>query len=322
MKSAVESFGLILLLISTSCASQGKKEAEGHSLAVERAVQFLAREVPAWNRENGCYSCHNNGDGARVLHVARQNGFVLDEKVLSDTSKWLEQPGQWEHNKGDPGFSDQRLANLQFASALLALTGANNRNPALAEAVQKVLKDQGADGAWHIDEESRVGSPTTYGPNLATYMGWQLLQSSPNAEVKIAAAKAREWLLHAPISNIPAAAVFITAFGKENERLADKIDSALALIKKGQTREGGWGPYADAPPEVFDSALVLLALRELKDPEVSGMIARGRDFLVASQRSEGSWPGTTRPSGGNSYAQTISTTAWALEALLKTQPIN
>ena len=32
-----------------------------------RSLSFLRREVPRWNRENRCFSCHNNGDGARAL---------------------------------------------------------------------------------------------------------------------------------------------------------------------------------------------------------------------------------------------------------------
>ena len=36
----------------------------------ERALAYLAREVPAWSRENHCFSCHNNWDGARARHQA------------------------------------------------------------------------------------------------------------------------------------------------------------------------------------------------------------------------------------------------------------
>ena len=51
---------------------------------------------------------------------------------------------------------------------------------------------------------------------------------------------------------------------------------------------------------------------------VREMRRRGRDFLVASQEEDGGWPGTTRPAGGDSYAQRVSTSAWAAMALLAT----
>jgi hypothetical protein len=49
------------------------------------------------------------------------------------------------------------------------------------------------------------------------------------------------------------------------------------------------------------------------------MIQRGRAFLLAQQNTDGSWPATTRPSGGDSYAQMMSTTGWATLAVLETR---
>jgi hypothetical protein len=68
--------------------------------------------------------------------------------------------------------------------------------------------------------------------------------------------------------------------------------------------------------------VVLLALArqapESAPVEIGAMIRRGRAFLTAGQRPDGSWPETTRPPGGDSYAQRLSTTGWATLALLAT----
>ena len=65
--------------------------------------------------------------------------------------------------------------------------------------------------------------------------------------------------------------------------------------------------------------VVLLALRELRhEPGIDVLIQRGRNFLTSQQNSDGSWPATTRPPGSVSYAQLISTTGWAILALLET----
>jgi len=58
----------------------------------------------------------------------------------------------------------------------------------------------------------------------------------------------------------------------------------------------------------------VLALRAAGE---DAMAARGREFLLRMQHADGGWPETTRPAGGVSYAEHISTTAWALEALLR-----
>ena len=59
-----------------------------------------------------------------------------------------------------------------------------------------------------------------------------------------------------------------------------------------------------------------------QSPEICGMIARGRAFLVAQQQEDGSWIETTRPPGNVSYAQRISTTGWATLALLATRELS
>lgn len=283
---------------------------------VKKALGFLSREVPAWARENQCYSCHNNGDGARALYAAAKLGHEVPAEALRDTTAWLAKPSGWDNNKGDPGFSDKRLANLQFAASLLAATdgGHVQDRGALTVAARRVAEDQGTNGAWAIDAQGTAGSPTTYGPVLATHMALQVLARF-GAEAP-AARKAKEWLSKVKPANVLDTATLLLAFGKQSTHLNEYLQS----LRRAQTGDGGWGPFADSPPEVFDTAVVLLALAELRDAnEVPSMIERGRAFLIAEQNADGSWPATTRPRGGESYAQGMSTTAWATLALLRTQ---
>src|SRR5438128_4933211 len=112
---------LLMLAAVTAgvCANSGGHQ-HSTTAAEAKAVEFLMREVPAWSRNNGCFSCHNNGDAARALYAARQRGYRVPEDALAETTAWLKQPGRWGQNKGDPGFSDKRLAAVQFAAALRA----------------------------------------------------------------------------------------------------------------------------------------------------------------------------------------------------------
>jgi hypothetical protein len=285
-----------------------------------KAIQFLAREVPAWSRENGCYSCHNNGDGARALYAAAQAGYRLPSEALADTTAWVKQPERWEHNKGDPGFSDQILADIQFAASLLAANDARRvrDESAMRSAATKLIANQAADGSWPVEPQNPVGSPTTFGTALATFMAWQTVARSSEPQARRATAAAERWLRSVKPVTVPNAAVVLLVAERKEIVALSVVREALAYLKSAQAPDGGWGPYKDSPSEAFDTALAMLALAHCRDDvAAAGAVARGSAFLQAQQLADGSWPATTRPSGGDSYAQKVSTTAWATLALLR-----
>lgn len=305
---------ILFILVCAGCG--GCAVAPGEADELDRAIRFLRQEVPAWSAENKCFSCHNNGDGARALFTAARAGYTVPVASLQDTLTWIAAPTQWDKNRGDPGFSDQRLANIQFASTLSAAVDAGHlrASDALMEASKRIIADQDADGAWPIDAGNPVGSPVTYGTVLATATAAKILQRSDAFPEAIESAV--RWLNKSNPINVPAAAALLSLDQISNETKSASINFLLSA----QTSDGGWGPYANSPAEAYDTALTLIALSAHRHrPGVAERIERGRKFLKATQQSDGSWPTTTRPSGGESYAQSISTTAWATMALLATK---
>src|SRR5688572_5855510 len=145
---------LLLPVLAAGCATE-------RSATERKAVAFLVREVPAWSKDNQCFSCHNNGDAARALYIASRKGHRIPAAALADTTAWLTRPDQWKNNKGDPGFSDQRLANLQFAAALLVAieTGHIKNKQPLQSAAVLVAHDQAQDGSWPVEPANPIGSP-------------------------------------------------------------------------------------------------------------------------------------------------------------------
>src|SRR5437763_9379854 len=115
----------------------------------QRAIDYLAREVPRWSRENHCFSCHNNGDGARALYAAMQQGYRLPTIALADTTRWLLAPEDWDKNRGNPAFSDKKLARIQFAAALgdALEAGIVQDRAALLRAAESLLPSQEPDGS-------------------------------------------------------------------------------------------------------------------------------------------------------------------------------
>jgi hypothetical protein len=288
-----------------------------------RAIVYLSREVPRWSADNKCYSCHNNGDAARALYAAHRLKHALPAKALDDTSTWLTKPENWHKNGGDVEFKDDGLARIQFAAALVEAidTGLVRERKPLLAAAELVAKDQRKDGSWQAQFGADVGSPVTYGTPLATVQARRVLAKAAADKYRDAIAKADEWLLKAPVARVlDAAAVLWGLEGKDSKEAGDKRRQCLETIRKGQSKDGGWGPYVNVAPEVFDTALVVLALASLpEDKETKEMLKRGRAYLVANQKQDGSWPETTRPTGADSYAQRLSTAAWATLALLVTK---
>ena len=76
--------------------------------------------------------------------------------------------------------------------------------------------------------------------------------------------------------------------------------------------------HADDTSDVDWAARLLSKVRELWSPSKSEA-PTSRHLRMSFQLDDGSWVETTRPSGAQSYAQRIATTAWATLALLATR---
>lgn len=317
-----------VLLVVSAVSAQQKDDVKG---AITRGVGYLSKEVPKWKAEHPCYSCHNNGDAARALIVAGSKGFDIGTS-LDDTLAFLKQPAKWDQNKAPEGFDDKKLARVQFASALAVAERHGKAASTDVDAAAKLLLgDQAADGSWTLDQSQSIASPATYGPILATWSARTTLISSGMQPDNVYIVQADRWFRSQAPENVIDAAGTVLGLELASDVMAENLRrNCLSIIRNGQSPEGGWGPYVTAKPQVFDTAIAVLALSMLdveprlarstyRAEELKEAIAKGKAYLVAQQRTDGSWPETTRPADQESYAQRISTTGWAMLALLSGQ---
>ena len=285
--------------------------------AIARGVKYLSVEVPKWKAEHPCYSCHNNGDAARALLVASSSGFDIG-RALDDTLTFLRQPANWNQSKAAEGFDDKQLARVQFASAL-AVAHEHGRAPRsdLEVAAKLLIADQKPDGSWTLDQSQSIASPATYGTIIATWSARATLKASLLRPGHPAIDAADKWVRGLKPQNVIDCAAVILALDRAVDPRAEELRAGcVTILRNGQSRDGGWGPYVTTAPQVFDTAMAVLALKEIDGLEFTAAAARGQAYLVKHQRSDGSWPETTRPADQESYAQRISTTGWAMLALL------
>ncbi len=189
----------------------------------------------------------------------------------------------------------------------------------LVLAAERLALDQAPDGSWPIDGEDNASSPATYGRPLATFLARESLVAADPVRFRTAIERADGWLSSREVSKVTDAAIvwMNSSLAAQGDGTGD--DSEASSCCAAQSNDGGWGPEVASPPETFDTALVLLGLaKDVALPEVRHMVSRGRGYLIAQQRQDGSWNETTRPPGNVSYAQRISTTGWATLALLRT----
>jgi hypothetical protein len=332
---AVLTSSLAILLCSIALAAQVKKEAaavdkaDPNSAAIAKGVDYLKVEVPKWKAEHPCYSCHNNGDAARALLVAGAKGYDIGTS-LDDTLSFLKQPSQWDQNKAPSGFDDKQLARIQFASALAVAERHGKAASSDLEAAAKLLTaDQQPDGSWQLDNSQSLGSPATYGTIIATWSARSTLIASGMQPDNFTIVQTDKWIRGLTPENVLDASATILALELSSDVMAENLRrNCLSILREGQAPTGGWGPYVTAAPQVFDTALAILALSALdveprlarsayRPEQLKEAIANGKKFIVSQQRPDGSWPETTRPANQESYAQRISTTGWALLALLQ-----
>ena len=281
----------------------------------QRAIEYLSAEVPAWSRDNGCFSCHNNGDAARALYLAVQQRRQVPADALAATTAFLADPQKWDRNsRGNPAAGDKKLATIQFTAALAAAveSGIVRDRDKLITAARLLLLFQSPNGSFPFDDPgAAVGSPATYGTALATAIVRRTLASASPEHFAPAIAKAGKWLdALQPRSTLDTAAVLLARPAKA---------AHIATLLEAQLSDGAWGPHPKTPAEPFDTAVAILALKpHASEAKVARSITRARHYLIRTQLPAGGWPATTRPPGAQSYAQHVSTTGWAALALLST----
>ena len=321
------------LAILSLCAAWGIAPDEppaqaGVDAAIDRGLGFLVKDAIAWKAAHNCVSCHHAGLTVWALREAKQRGHAVDELVLADLTKWIAESGNGTTSLPRPA-EVPRAFNEKAVSLLLALV-ANPEPDAISQAGIKLMlntvkADQLDDGSWAAWPETR---PPMFGPSndratvSATLALLPLAGSDESA--KIARDKGIQWLTTTSTDNDPQSIalrlVLWRRLGLEN----GKSDKLVAHISERQNGDGGWSQTPEMTSDAWATGQAVYALAHAGIGPNNARVA-AHAFLVKTQREDGSWTMTSRPTkpGGEGSTSLIPITgaggAWAVMGLARSR---
>ncbi len=285
-------------------AAEGDSEAPSDSgrsaAAIERGLGFLAQDARAWKRDHNCASCHHASLVVWSLSDAHRAGYPVDRPLQDELTQWLTESGDGRTSQARPESAPHAL-NEKAVYFALALGAVHQRDAETQQALERLLEtvsaDQQPDGSWSSWPETR---PPLFGHFDARATALATLALLPAAEggspeAQRATERALAWLDAAPddgeLQSLALKLVVGTRLGRSGEGLAPLV----RRIRDCQRPDGGWSQTVELPSDAWATGQAIYALSRSGLPADDLAIAGGRRFLIETQREDGSWPMTSRP---------------------------
>lgn len=319
----------VVLFGRQALAEQSDTDATAVQAAIERGMAFLVRDALAWKKEHNCVSCHHAALVVWSLREAKLRGLAVDEPVLAELTQWMAQSGDGKVSlprpEGRPKAFNSKA--LYFSLALAADPQPDEpTRQGRAALLATVKADQTEDGAWSAWPDTR---PPIFGPSDDTLTSLAALSLLPAAgsdvQAKNALDRAVGWLDRTECDDDPQSLAMRLVLWRRIERPEEERRALAARILERQSDDGGWRQAADMPSDAWATGQALYALAHAGLSADAPAVARGRAFLVRTQRDDGAWPMTSRPSppSGAGATSLIPITgagsAWAVLGLVRSQ---
>ena len=311
-------------------ANDGSVESSAKQ-AIERGLNFLARDAVAWKAEHDCSSCHHAALVVWAMNEARVRGHVVDEVVLKDLTRWLTEAGEGRTSVERPAAAPRALNSkaIYYGLGLGSIPNPNSsEREALGRFLATVKSDQIENGSWVAWPETR---PPMFGPSdqsmttlatLALLSGEAIGDSSAKAKVDQGFKWLSETNLDDETQSLVLRLLLWARLGRPNQELSPLIEQ----IQGRQNSDGGWSQVPNGASDAWATGQALYALSHGHVSPTNTMVIRGRGFLKRTQSAEGSWAMKSRPTKpGDSGAKNLmpitgAGTAWAVLGLLRSEP--
>jgi squalene-hopene/tetraprenyl-beta-curcumene cyclase len=255
--------------------------------AVQRSIPFIQDKGQWWIEKKKCVSCHRVGNMVWSLRAARDRGFKVSRR-LDEWSEWgikssLSPNGQ---GKVTGRGNKEGVAQLLFARR----EDRDNTDDDSAKLLGILAEDLQADGSWkpggQLPSQKRDLQETT---DVTTM--WLALALAD------AAAGSHSALVDQAVQHIRSSPP-----GKSTEwfvvrlllasRLGEETTKAelIQRLKQQQRPDGGWGWLVGDASDALGTGMSVYALLQTGLEPEDAVIRRAQQFLIDSQRDDGSWP--------------------------------
>jgi N-acyl-D-amino-acid deacylase len=294
--------------------------------AVARGLAVVEKAARNYPEHRKCFSCHHQTLPALAMATAAERGLDADRALLENVIEFSHESFRSRAERMRQG-EDIGGAAMTVGYGLWTLAiGRRERDDTTAAMVEFLLKDQEDDGRWQrFTSRPPLEDSDFTATALAIYYAQKFADDSQRERVKAAAERGAAWLLRA------------TAASQEDKnsllgglRLAgapaDRIEAARKAVLDAQQDDGGWAQLPGMASDAYATGQTLFTLQRVGLAPSDPAYRRGVEFLLRSQREDGSWLVESRskpiqtffdngdPHGKHQFISTPAT-AWAVTAL-------
>ncbi len=271
------------------------KPASSVRAAVARSIPLLQRADVTFLRKAGCVSCHHNSLTAMTVARARSSGLSVDNEIARSQLKtvaayiesWRERVLQGD---GIPGLSD----TINYI--LLGMAAENYPGDPATDALARFLKSrQSQDERWIIRDHRPPLESSDIEHTAASLRAIQMYGlKAQRAEYERAVQRAAHWLETAsPASTEDRSFQLLGLTWAGGNR--ETIQKAVRALLAEQRPDGGWAQIPTLASDAYATGEALVALKDSGALDVTDQAyRRGAQFLMNTQREDGSWYVRTR----------------------------
>jgi ankyrin repeat protein len=295
--------------------------------AVERSVALLERASGAFFVNSACGACHAQNVTDFAVSAARSAGVPVNAAAAAQRANGAAAAFGATAPRLLERFDGPNVDILLYTLSALAAAGYPPDRATDAMLFNEVAQ-QRADGRWHVGGVTRP--PIQDGDFTRTALGVRAMTvygaPARGIEMKERTRRGVSWLREAKPRTAEDRGFRLLGlnWGHDDRQVMERAARDIVALQRG---DGGWGQRDEMASDAYATGLMLYALLESGTISASSVtVKRGTNYLLSTQRADGSWYVRSRSpkfqpyfEGGFAYGpdQWISAmaTGWATSAL-------